>query len=165
MNAVFPDWPTPGPINLAQHDPPHASSSTEWWYLHAHVETDDGHPLSFFAAFFRIVKPGKPGDAPTYGHSITWAVTDLQDGTYFPDSRVDPTFPRMGVERIKAGRGSKDSRVNRAMLEVLERGAVPTPDRIFEGPVSVAQGRLELDYAGLRFEKIEEGSYRLRLHN
>ena len=58
------DWPEAGPIDLAVHDAPHASSSTEWWYLHAHVETDDGRPLSFFAAVFRILKPSKHGDAP-----------------------------------------------------------------------------------------------------
>src|ERR1700723_3110248 len=165
MNVAFPDWPKPGPIDLSVHDAPHGSSSTEWWYLHAHVETDDGRPLSFFAAFFRVVKPGKPGEAPTYGHSITWAVTDLKDGVYYPDSRVDPTFPKMGVERIKAGRGSKDSRVNRAMLEVLEKGNVPTLDRIFDGAVTVAQGSLSLDYAGLKLEKVAEGRYRLRLQN
>jgi geranylgeranyl pyrophosphate synthase/predicted secreted hydrolase len=165
MTVAFPDWPKPGPIDLSVHDAPHGSSSTEWWYLHAHVETDDGHPVSFFAAFFRVVKPGKPGEAPTYGHSITWALTDLKTGAYYPDSRVDPTFPKMGVERIKAGRGSKDARVNRAMLEVLEKGKVPTPDRIFEGSVNVAQGSLSLDYAGLTFEKVAEGRYRLRLHN
>ncbi len=165
MNVAFPDWPGSGPIELAKHDPPHASSTTEWWYLHAHLETTDGRPLSLFAAFFRVLKPGKPGDAPTYGHSITWALTDLKDGRYYPDSRVDATFPKMGVERIKAGRGSKDSRVNRAMLEVLEQGKVPTPDRIFERSVSVAQDRLALDYSGLKFEKVAEGRYRLQLDN
>jgi geranylgeranyl pyrophosphate synthase/predicted secreted hydrolase len=161
---MLPDWPRPGPIDLTVHDAPHASSTTEWWYLHAHVETDDAHPLSLFVAFFRILKPGKPGDAPSYGHSITWALTDLRDGSYFADSRVDPSAPRMGLERIKAGRGSKDPRVNRAMLEVLERGVVPTPDRVLDGPITVAQGKLDLDYAGLRFEKAAEG-YRLRLSN
>ncbi len=165
MTVAFPDWPKPGPIDLSVHDAPHASSTTEWWYLHAHLETEDGRPLSFFAAFFRVLKPAKPGDAPTYGHSITWAVTDLKDGIYYPDSQVDPTFPKMGVERIKAGRGSRDARVNRAMLEVLEKGHVPTPDRIFGGTVSVATDRLALDYAGLHFEKLGEGRYRLHLHN
>ena len=165
MNVSLPDWPGRGPIDLAKHDPPHASSSTEWWYLHAHLETDDGRPLSLFAAFFRVVKPGKPGTTPTYGHSITWAITDLKDGVYYPDSRVDSTFPKMGVERIKSGRGSKDSRVNRAMLEVLEQGKVPTPDRIFERPVSVEKDRLSLDYSGLTFEKEADGRYRLRLSN
>src|SRR5580692_11554682 len=156
MTVTFPDWPKAGAIDLSVHDAPHASSTTEWWYLHAHLEAADGRPLSLFAAFFRVLKPGKPGDAPTYGHSITWALTDLKGGLYYPDSRVDATFPRMGVERIKAGRGSKDSRVNRAMLEVLEQGKVPAPDRIFEGAVSVAHDRLALDYSGLTFEKIAE---------
>jgi geranylgeranyl pyrophosphate synthase/predicted secreted hydrolase len=165
MTVAFPDWPSPGPIDLVKHDPPHASSTTEWWYLHAHVERDDGRPLSLFAAFFRILKPGKPGDAPSYGHTVTWALTDLEDGTYYPESRVDPSAPKLGAERIKSGRGSKDPRVNRAMLEALERGVVPLPDRVIEGEIRVATGALSLDYGGLRFEKLEEGSYRLRLDN
>ena len=165
MTGPFPDWPAPGPIDLAVHDPPHASSSTEWWYLHAHLETTDGRPLSLFAAFFRVVRPGKPGDAPDYGHSITWALSDETEKAYYPDSRVDPTVPQMGIERIKSGRGSKDARINRAMLEVLERGIVPTPDRVFDGDVRVAKDRLALDYAGLRFEKEADGTYRLRLQN
>src|SRR5438067_437372 len=46
MSAPFSDWPGPGPIDLALHDLPHASASTEWWYVNAHVETEDGRPLS-----------------------------------------------------------------------------------------------------------------------
>jgi geranylgeranyl pyrophosphate synthase/predicted secreted hydrolase len=167
MTVAFPDWPRSGAIDLSVHDAPHASSTTEWWYLHAHLEAEGGRPLSLFAAFFRVLKPGKPGDAPAYGHSITWALTDLKDGVYYPHSRVDPTFPRMGVERIKAGRGSKDARVNRAMLEVLEKGRVPTPDRLFEGDVKVSgeKGTLALDYAGLKLEKVGDGRYRLALND
>ena len=138
MTVAFPDWPNAGPIDLSVHDAPHASSSTEWWYQHAHLETEDGGRLSLFAAFFRVAKPGKPGEPPAYGHSITWAITDLGNKIYYPYSGVDPTFPKMGVERIKAGRGAKDARVNRAMLEVLEKGHVPAPDRIFDHEVNVA---------------------------
>src|SRR5688572_14377941 len=49
-----PDWPTDGPIDLARHDLPHASSTTEWWYVNSHLTAADGRPLSLFAAFFRI---------------------------------------------------------------------------------------------------------------
>jgi geranylgeranyl pyrophosphate synthase/predicted secreted hydrolase len=165
MTGPFPDWPAAGPIDLAVHDPPHASSSTEWWYLHAHLQTNDGRPLSLFAAFFRVLRPGKPGDAPVYGHSITWALSDETEKAYYPDSRVDRTVPQMGIDRIKSGRGAKDPRVNRAMLEVLERGVVPTPDRIFDGEVKLAKDRLSLDYAGLSLEAEAGGTYRLRLAN
>jgi geranylgeranyl pyrophosphate synthase len=92
-------------------------------------------------------------------------VSDPSARAYYPDSRVDKSAPQVGLERIKSGRGSKDERLNRAMREVLERGVVPEPDRVFEADPFVADGRLELDFAGARFEKLEEGKYRLRLQN
>src|SRR6185503_12333762 len=131
--GAFPsDWPGPGAIDLSVQDLPHRSSTTEWWYLNTHFETADGRRLSLFAAFFRIVK-GQDADskAVEYAHSLTWALTDADRRAYFGDSRVDPSAPMMGLERIKAGRGAHDPRLNRAISEILERNKVPTPDRVF----------------------------------
>ncbi len=134
--------------------------------MNAHVETGDGRPLSLFAAFFRLRKVAKkPTDPPEWAYSLTWAVSDPSARAYYPDSRVDASAPEVGLERIKSGRGSKDERLNRAMREVLERGVVPEPDRVFEQVPFVASGKLELDFAGSRFEKLEDGTYRLRLQN
>jgi geranylgeranyl pyrophosphate synthase/predicted secreted hydrolase len=162
--TTFADWPASGPIDLAVHDLPHRSSATEWWYVNTHVETIDGHTLSLFAAFFRIIngKDEKTG-APVYAHSCTWALSDVGSKTYLARSYVDPSAPKMGLERIKNGRGSRDPRLNRAISEILERGRVPAPDRIFEGPVHVGERRFELDFAGARYSKNDDGSYRLEL--
>ena len=164
MERTFADWPVSGPIDLAIHDLPHASAATEWWYVNSHVETVDGSELSIFAAFFRIIK-GKDerSGEPTYAYSSTWALSDASTGTYLARSRVDPSAPQMGLERIKNGRGSRDPRLNRAMIEILERGRVPAPDRIFDGPVHVGTRRFELDFAGSRYSKRDDGSYRLEL--
>ena len=160
----FADWPAPGPIDLAVHDLPHRSSATEWWYVNTHVETIDGHELSLFAAFFRIIegKDEKTG-APEYAHSCTWALSDAGEKSYFARSYVDPKAPKMGLERIKRGRGSRDQRLNRAITEILERGRVPGPDKIFEGPVTVGDRKLDLDFGGARYFKNDDGSYTLEL--
>jgi len=159
------DWPAPGPIDLTIHDRPHRSSTTEWWYLNTHVETADGRPLSLFAAFFRIIRAHDPATgAVEYAHSCTWAITDPRDRRYLPESRVDARAPEMGLERIQKGHGAKDPRLNRAMIELLERGRTPEPDRVFDGDVEVAMDRLALDFAGARLDKRDDGSYRLRLH-
>ena len=165
--GAFPsDWPGPGPIDLAVQDLPHRSSTTEWWYLNTHFETPEGRRLSLFAAFFRIVKGHDPASkAPEYAHSLTWALTDADRKMYFGDSRVDPSAPKMGLDRIKDGQGARDPRLNRAISEILERGNVPTPDRIFEAPVFVGEARLELDFGGARFRKLDDGRYRLELNN
>ncbi|MFI5288645.1 MAG: lipocalin-like domain-containing protein, partial [Polyangia bacterium] len=162
---AFPqDWPSSGPIDLAAHDLPHRSSATEWWYVNSHLTTADGRRLSLFAAFFRIVKGrDEVTQALEYAHSVTWAISDADGHTYHAESRVDESAPKMGLERIAKGRGSRDPRLNRAISELLERGRVPRPDRIFDGPVFVADRRLELDFAGARFEKLDDGRYQLSL--
>jgi geranylgeranyl pyrophosphate synthase/predicted secreted hydrolase len=166
-DKTFPaDWPGPGPIDLSVQDLPHRSSTTEWWYLNTHFETADGRRLSLFAAFFRIVKGEDPDSRSVqYAHSLTWALTDADRHIYSGDSRVDPAAPKMGLERIKGGRGAHDPRLNRAISEILERGKVPTPDRIFDAPVFVDERKLDLDFGGARFSKLDDGRYRLELTN
>jgi geranylgeranyl pyrophosphate synthase/predicted secreted hydrolase len=163
------DWPLPGPIDLARHDLPHASSMTEWWYVNTHLTAADGHRFSLFAAFFRIVK-GRDADtgAPIHGHSLTWALSDLDDRRYLSDTLVDRDSPRLGLERVRRaeedGSGaSKDPRVRRALKEMFEKGQVPWPDHPLDAEPFVGTRRLELDYDGRRFEKRDDGSYALSL--
>ncbi len=111
----------------------HASSTTEWWYVNTHLVAQ-GRELSLFAAFFRIVSGKNADGSLEYAHSLTWAISDPKTGRYLPQSRVDEKAPRIGLEKIKQGHGSKDQRLNRAMVELLEKGKVPRPDRVFEGP-------------------------------
>jgi len=170
MTQTLPFWPRPGTIDLVVHDRPHAAADTEWWYVNSHVRTGDGRAFSLFAAFFRIIDSrDEETGAIAYAHSMTWAITEApgaaSGGRYLGESRVDRRAPAMGLERIKAGRGSRDERLNRAMAEILEQGRIPTPDRVFDGPVSVATDRLRLDYGGAHFERRTDGAYHLRLFN
>lgn len=159
-----PWWPASGPIDLAAHDLPHPQADTEWWYVNAHAEAADGRAFGVFAAFFRIIsKRDEATGAITYAHSMTWAITDLATGRYLGESRVDDRAPELGLERLENGRGSKDDRLNRAMREMLERRQIPTPDRMFSAPVSVATDRLHVQYADGGFEKQADGSYRVTL--
>jgi geranylgeranyl pyrophosphate synthase/predicted secreted hydrolase len=161
VHAQPKDWPPKdGTIDLAVHDLPHASSTTEWWYVNSHLVASDGRALSLFAAFFRVAT--EKGD---HAHSLTWAISDLKTGQYLSCSRVDPCAPKVGLDKIRRGHGSKDARLNRAMVELLEKGRVPRPDRVLDGPVRVAADRLFLDYASERFEKNADGTYTLTLHD
>jgi len=159
-----PWWPASGSIDLAVHDLPHPAADTEWWYVSSHFAAADGRQFGMFAAFFRIIsnRDEQTGE-PTYAHSMTWAITDLATGRYVGESRVDDRAPELGLERLENGRGSKDDRLNRAMREMLERRQVPTPDRVFSGPVSVATDRLHVQYTDGGFEKLADGSYRVTL--
>jgi geranylgeranyl pyrophosphate synthase/predicted secreted hydrolase len=156
------DWPQPGPIDLGAHDLPHASATTEWWYVNGHLTTDRGRRLSVFASFFRIVRGLDPVTrAPQYAHSVTWAIIDPQTASYVGESRVDPDAPVMGLQRLERGEGWTDRRVQRALREVLERGQIPRPDRLMRRPVFCATQRLELDFDGNTLRKRDDGRYEL----
>jgi geranylgeranyl pyrophosphate synthase/predicted secreted hydrolase len=160
------DWPPAGPIDLATQDLPHASATTEWWYLNTHLRTQDKRNVSVFAAFFRIARGRNQTTGEIeYAHSLTWAMSDPERGVYAAASRVDEHAAQIGIERIRSGRGSKDPRLDRAMLEVLENGDVPLPDRRFDGAVSVARDRLELEFGDSRLAKSDEGTYELTLRD
>ncbi len=158
------DWPGDGAIDLAVHDLPHGSSTTEWWYLNCHFETATKRRMSLFASFFRIVK-GRDEDTGEnlYAHSLTWACADPDAATYVGESRVDRSAPELGKERVKRGEGTNDHRLRRAILEVLDKGKVPYPDRMFESDVHVSHRRLDLDFAGNRLHKDDDGRYHLDL--
>ncbi len=161
------DWPSLEPnadIDLAQHDPPHASAVTEWWYVNAHLTTADDRRLAVFASFFRIaVGRNEETKETEHAHSVTWALVDLDKKAYYHESRVDKQAPRLGLERMDRGEGTKDPRLRRALREILERGNVPYPDHMFERDPFIHTSRLELDFDGLRFKRDDDGRYHLEL--
>ena len=162
--ALPDDWPVEGPIDLALHDLPHRSSTTEWWYLNTHVESLDGREFSLFASFFRVLK-GRDEEtgALMYAHSLTWALTDVTTQAYYAESRVDKDAPSMGLEKLERGEGTSDLRIRRAAREVLVKGSVPYPDQVFEGEVFVGTRRLDLDFDGQCFRRLDNGAYALKL--
>jgi geranylgeranyl pyrophosphate synthase/predicted secreted hydrolase len=158
------DWPTDGLIDLKVHDRPHASSTLEWWYQNGHLVLADGRRFSFFAAFFRQVKGRDPKTKePLYAHSLTWSLFDVEGEHSNFVSRVDPTAPAEGLKRIRRGLGGKDHKLNRALTEILESGNVPLPDKMFTDRVYVNKDRLELQYEGALFKRLDDGRYELKL--
>jgi predicted secreted hydrolase len=158
------DWPGPGAVDLSVHDLPHDSATTEWWYVNGHCVAHTGARFAYFAAFFRRVVGYDPVTrVPRYAHSLTWSLNDLDGHKSVFVSRVDKAAPSEGLRRIQAGFGSRDPRIDRAIREVLERGNVPKPDRVFDGRVYVGRKRLELIFANDSFCKNDDGSYQLQL--
>ena len=160
--SLFPaDWPADGALDLARHDLPHGSSTTEWWYLNSHLVAPGGREFSVFAAFFRVATKVHSDGRTEYSNALTWGLSDVERREYVPYSFVDEKAPRIGLDRIKAGRGAKDERINRAVSEALEKNCVPLPDRKLPGRVRVSLESLNLDFGPGRLEKLENGSYRL----
>lgn len=160
------DWPVDGPIDLAIHDLPHRSSTTEWWYMNSHLTLADDKEYSLFASFFRIFTgEDKETKAPIYAHSLTWAIIDTTTDSYYGLSYVDKKAPEMGQEKLKRGEGTKDKRLRRAMKEVLDKGNVPYPDQMFKNDPIVHMDKLHLEFDGDSYIKLEEGKYQLKLYS
>jgi geranylgeranyl pyrophosphate synthase/predicted secreted hydrolase len=147
------------------HDLPHESSVTEWWYLNTHFTDADGNDYSAFAAFFRVVKHTEKETGKRYfAHALNWAITDVKGKKYVQESIIDKDAPAIVKQQLQDDKLVRDPRLKRAYLEVLDRGNVPLPDRLFKDgkdPV-VAMDRLFLDYEGADFTKDKDGNYLLR---
>jgi geranylgeranyl pyrophosphate synthase len=113
-----------------------------------------------FGSFFRAVLAiDEATKMPIYGHLLTWALTDSTQKNYLSDSRMEDSVRAQGLIRLRRGEGTKDPRIRRALEEILVRGNLPKPDRLFSGPVNVPTDRLDFDYSGSTLKKNEDGSY------
>src|SRR5262245_12214249 len=87
------DWPPPGPIDLAVHDLPHASSVVEWWYVNSHLTVVDGRNFSLFAAFFRVDLSDDGAPRSDHQHFLAWALADPAGHRYLSHTLVDRRAP------------------------------------------------------------------------
>jgi hypothetical protein len=59
MDPARPDWPKPGPLDLAIEDLPHCTASTEWWYYNSHFTCSGAYPAEAMRGLFssgRVLK-------------------------------------------------------------------------------------------------------------
>ena len=160
------DWPEPGPIDLAVHDLPHASSTLEWWYINSHLELDGGRRIGVFAAFFRqLASDPQQAGGRDYTHSVAWGVSLVGEARFIDKVAVDPLAPEVGLRNLDSGARRDDPRVERAFREVLQQGKIPGPTRMFKTAPQVYDDNLFLDYDGDRLEKQADGSYLLTLED
>lgn len=158
------DWPKEGPIDLSIHDLPHASSTTEWWYMHSHIKAKGGRNLSLFASFFRhAISIDKKTNTPNYAHSVIWGISDIDNKKYHTVSLVDKRAPKLGLERLKKGELVKDPFIRRAAIEMLSKGVMPYPDELLIKDPTISQKTLYLNYDGNTFKKLDDGTYQLHL--
>ncbi|MFT5828396.1 MAG: geranylgeranyl pyrophosphate synthase/predicted secreted hydrolase [Chitinophagales bacterium] len=160
------DWPQGETIDLDIHDLPHASSTTEWWYINAHIESAEGRKYSIFASFFRrLLKFNEETKELDYAHSITWALIDVEKEKYYNNSLIDQRTPKIGLEKLRKGEIVKDVRIRKAAIEMLEKGNVPYPDRLLENQAVVATDKLDLQYDRNSYRKLDDGRYELILED
>jgi geranylgeranyl pyrophosphate synthase/predicted secreted hydrolase len=169
---IRPDWPSKfGSIDLEEHDLPHDTCSTEWWYFNSHFqvtdkETGDIKPMSFFASFFRIVKHVDSRGRKYFGHALTWAIVDPNAKEYYFDVALDKDAPKDILTSMEksAKAGPSDAFVRRALMDILRKGNVPLPDRLMKSDASCSNSSLKLNYDGSTLEKDPEGRYVLNVN-
>ena len=157
------DWPSSvGPIDLQKHDLPHASSYTEWWYYNTHFSDAEGNDFSAFVAFFRVLRSfDKATGKRDYAHALNWALTDVGNEAYVPTVLLDKGSPAMIREQLKDERVIRDSRLRSAYIEILDKGNVPLPDRMFEMDPVVNDSVFHIDFQAASVHKTRSGAYRL----
>jgi geranylgeranyl pyrophosphate synthase/predicted secreted hydrolase len=167
FEADFPpaDWPGSGAIDSEIHDRPHASSSLEWWYVNGHLNLSDGREISLFAAFFRQLVRVDDSGVPQHAHSVSWAFCEPASRSYKSSVVVDSSAPELGLMKLQAGAGAADTRLSNALREVLEKGRIPGPTRLFEGVARVAEDRLRFALAENCFSRLPSGDYQLELYD
>lgn len=182
------DWPTPGSIDTAVHDLAHECSNTERWCINGHltarIPSNDGTGLvernfSFFAAFLKFSL-----DEDCY--VINWALFDVEKGQcgyplaplchvtrrlllierYYTHSASSSELPKYLAAKIEAETAGKKDWFQQGLLDVLNKGTLPLPDRGFEKPAAILEGdSLKLDFGGHTFSRSKRGEplYNLNL--
>ncbi len=176
QEPLRPDWPARvGPIDLSLHDLPHEHASTEWWYYNAHLTVPaqggkKARDLSVFVCFFRLLKHVDDRDNKFYSHALTWALVDPENenksNRYVADVLLERDAPKIlrdaVAEEIKTKGGSF---FRRALLEVLEKGNVPLPDRLFTAEPKVSTNGFDFDYEHATLTKDAMGRYVVKANN
>eukprot|EP01138_Halocafeteria_seosinensis_P004312 gb/GECG01004409.1/.p1 GENE.gb/GECG01004409.1/~~gb/GECG01004409.1/.p1 ORF type:complete len:945 (+),score=129.55 gb/GECG01004409.1/:1-2835(+) len=155
------DWPPHiGPIDLAKHDLPHKSSYTEWWYYNTHFTDTEGNEYSAFVCFFRIAKSvdQKTGEK-TYAHALNFGFTDVQNEKYYQEVLVDKDSPEIVKKQLEDDRVIRDPRLRRAYLEILEKGNVPKPDRMFKEEIECNENKFNIRFETASVKKDRKGRY------
>lgn len=161
LPGARPDWPAQvGAINLAVHDLPHRSSMTEWWYYNCHLKAGD-REFSAFICFFRT-SLNKEGTS--HAHALNWAICDVANKNYVSDVLVDKCAPEAIKKTLEQGIFT-DPRLRRAMQEVLDKGNVPLPDRMFSKDPAISTTELRMDMEDATVSKNSNGDYVIKTHS
>ena len=156
-------WPDAAPVDLALHDAPHDAAGFEQWHVNCHVRDAGGAELSLFGTFLRLAFADLADGQRRFAHAVAWAVFDPATGRYHPSSQVDRLVPAY-LRRLLFVAGGPRSRIERAVAEVIERGQIPSPDRLMETAPVVSPDGLHLDFEGCDLTG-RDGGYDVNLRN
>ncbi|MFF3345361.1 polyprenyl synthetase family protein [Streptomyces sp. NPDC002779] len=149
-----------------QGDPdlPHAGAGMEWWYVNLHLTTAGGHPVSVFAAFFRIGER-RPDGTAGHSHTMAAAWSEPQQRRYTSMSCVDPANLAL-IRSVLHHDQAYAPLLRKALQHLLSADQPPLPDLPLEGTVTFGTSPFRIGYGphgGLLRD--EEGRYHLDVNH
>ncbi|KAH9589218.1 Polyprenyl synthetase [Trypanosoma melophagium] len=136
-------------VNPSQLDLPQKSVPLQWWYFNAHLKDVKGEKdFSFFTSFFRQSKDIGSSKEKEFLDACTSALIDVGEEKYYADSLLDYRATSVIQETLKS---SIDRKVNGSylrdvVLDMVEKGRLPRPDRAMTKPIFVAEDTLKINY-------------------
>lgn len=139
--------PPTGDLDMIKLDLPEDRCPLEWWYYNCHFTAKNtGHRYSFFSSYFRSPKENKTEKGPLGAVSTLWSLIDVENEKYYADSLLDSNSLPMIKDRFDETKmGRKRTPAEAALMEVINRGKVPRPDRIAKKPCVVSKDRLYIN--------------------
>jgi len=140
-------FPAPtGDIDFHKYDQPQTRSMLEWWYVNTHVTSKrNGQKFSLFSSWFAQAdktslteEEAAAGKSYEYFHACTWALSDVDNKKYHADCLLDHrTCDRLITKLDPKITGVPAKEVDVALLELVQKGRVPLPDRLMKKPANI----------------------------
>ncbi|EAN90414.1 putative polyprenyl synthase [Trypanosoma cruzi] len=143
----------------------------QWWYFNAHLrDVDSEKEFSFFTSFFAFKDP-KNEHKDDFYDACTWALIDVTEKKYYPDSLLDRRAAEFVIGKIEANEAKYN--INEYPVEIvkelLKQGKVPLPDRLMEKTAVYDKDSLKINFNDEFFLEGEgddaERRYKLHHHN
>ncbi|MFF6946831.1 lipocalin-like domain-containing protein, partial [Streptomyces lavendulae] len=143
-------------------DRPDDTAGCEWWYVNAHLQSDDGRDFSVFASFFRVAAESVEGLVER-SHFLCAGWIDPSSGRYVQLAQVDGVHQRRVRDLLRYDR-VYDPRIRASLARMLDAPEPPSPDLPLTGEVTVTPEPLCLRYGSSAvFRREARGGYRLTL--
>ena len=147
LAAPAPAAPVPPPVFGVSA---HSHVGIEWWYVNAHVSTEQGRHLALIGSFFRFgsgTSPFDPAAPAPRAYYLIYAVTDLDAKTQRSYSLADSSMVRYlrQIAPFLAVQNPHDKGAQ-ALLAAVNAGTLPPPHQKLSGKASVINSPFRLAY-------------------
>lgn len=151
--------PPTGEFDLMTYEQPMPRCMLEWWYINTHLTSNKtGQRFSLFASFFAQADKSSLTEEEVaakkgyeFFHACTWAMSDIEKSKYYADCLLDHRSTDRLVAKLDPKiTGVPTRHAETALLELVQKGRVPLPDRLMKkhAKVSASKDNVTIDLDG-----------------